>query len=915
MKLTLLGTLALAATLFQAAAQTAAPLPAGMHFVTSVEGITEYHLDNGLRVLVFPDPSKATITVNMTYLVGSRHEGSGERGMAHLLEHMLFKGSTAHTNIPSELTSHGARPNGSTDYDRTNYFETFQATDENLKWALDLESDRMVNSFIRKADLDSEMTVVRNEFEMGENSPISVLFERTLAAAYVWHPYGRAVIGNKSDIENVPIDKLKAFYVKFYQPDNAVLTVAGKVDVGTLLPLIESYFGKIPKPERTLEVTYTREPTQDGEREVTVRRVGDTYGIIDGYHVPAGSDKDFATIEVINSILTDNPSGRLYKALVDNKKAAQVFGFPMQQKEPGMALFAAILSKQDSMPEARKIILDTVESLAKEPPSKEEVDRARARLLKDIDVDLRNSERIGLYMSEWAAQGDWRLLYIDRDRIKQVTPEDVKRVAATYFKSSNRTIGEFIPDAKPDRAEVPAAPDVNALVKDYKGEAAMSQGEVFDSSPANIESRVKRLQLADGMKVSLLSKKTRGNSVNAVISLHFGTVSSLMGLDTAGSVAVSTLIRGTKEHNRQQIQDEFDRLKAQVRISGGADGLNVSIETGRDSLPAVLKLVAEILKEPAFPEQEFEQIRKEELTNADASKSEPQVMAFTGIQRTLFPYPKGDVRLAMTPEEETEELGKLKLEDVKNFYAKFAGASHGELAIVGDFDETAAAAEAKELFGSWKSTAPYERILYSYEKIAPSDKKMDAPDKANAVFLAGLRLPMSDGDADYPAMVLGNYMLGGGFLSSRLAVRIRQKDGLSYGVGSQFTASEKEKNASFRVYAISAPQNVAKVQTAMLEELARAIKDGFTADELKQAKSGWLQSRQLNRAEDAALARSLASHDYNDRTLAWDASLETKVGDLTSEQIDQALKANIKPDEISFVKAGDWKKAAETTTE
>jgi zinc protease len=190
MKLTLPGTLALAAALFQtvAPAQTAAPLPAGMHLVTSVEGITEYDLDNGLRVLVFPDPSKATITVNITYLVGSRHEGSGERGMAHLLEHMMFKGSTNHTNVPVELTSHGARPNGTTDYDRTNYFETFQATDENLKWALDLESDRMVNSFIRKADLDSEMTVVRNEFEMGENNPIGVLFERTLAAAYVWHP-------------------------------------------------------------------------------------------------------------------------------------------------------------------------------------------------------------------------------------------------------------------------------------------------------------------------------------------------------------------------------------------------------------------------------------------------------------------------------------------------------------------------------------------------------------------------------------------------------------------------------------------------------------------------------------------------------------------------------------------------------
>src|SRR3954471_244790 len=164
--------------------------------ITSVEGITEYKLANGLRVLVFPDPSKATITVNMTYLVGSRQEGSGERGMAHLLEHMVFKGSTKHTNIPQELTSHGARPNGSTSYDRTNYFETFQATDDNLKWALDLEADRMVNSFIRKADLDSEFTVVRNEFEMGENSPFNVLFDRAMSSAYTWHPYGRSVVGN-----------------------------------------------------------------------------------------------------------------------------------------------------------------------------------------------------------------------------------------------------------------------------------------------------------------------------------------------------------------------------------------------------------------------------------------------------------------------------------------------------------------------------------------------------------------------------------------------------------------------------------------------------------------------------------------------------------------------------------------------
>src|SRR5215813_4342620 len=277
-------------------------LPRGMEKLTSIEGITEFKLANGLHVLVFPDPSKSTITVNMTYLVGSRQEGSGERGMAHLLEHMVFKGSPKHPNIPQELTAHGARPNGTTSYDRTNYFETFQATDDNLKWALDLEADRMVNSFIRKSDLDSEFTVVRNEFEASENNSTGVLLQRAWSAAYVWHPYGRAVIGNRADIENVPIDKLQAFYKKFYEPDNAVLTVSGKVDEAKLLPMISDYFGPIPAPTRKLDTPYTIEPVQDGEREVTLRRTGDIQAVGAMYHVPAGSDPDFAAISVLMSL-------------------------------------------------------------------------------------------------------------------------------------------------------------------------------------------------------------------------------------------------------------------------------------------------------------------------------------------------------------------------------------------------------------------------------------------------------------------------------------------------------------------------------------------------------------------------------------------------------------------------------------
>jgi len=884
--------------------------PAGVTKVTSVEGITEYKLDNGLRVLLFPDPSKPTITVNITYLVGSRQEGAGEGGMAHLLEHMLFKGSPKHTNIPQELTAHGARPNGTTSWDRTNYFESFQASDENLKWALDLESDRMLNSFIKKEDFDKEFSVVRNEFEMGENRPFSVLFQHTMAAAYLVHSYGRPVIGNKSDVERVPMENLRAFYHKFYQPDNAILTIAGKIDEPKILALVNEYFGKIPRPARTLEGTHTVEPPQDGERLTVVRRVGDIQAVLAAYHIPDGANPDAAALEVLGGILGEDSSGRLYKALVDNKKAAEIFADSMQLNEPGLFLAGAVLNKTDSLESARDTLLDTIAAVAKEPPSKEEVDRAKTRLLKNVDISLRNAEGVGLFVSEWAAMGDWRLLFLDRDRIKNVTPDDVKRVAAAYFKPSNRTMGEFIPDAKPDRAEIPAKTDVAAAVKNYKGEAAMAQGEAFDASPKNIEARTERLTLPSGMKVSMLPKKTRGASVHAAIVLHFGTVDNLKGKDVIGVLAGSTLVRGTAKKNRQQIQDEMDRLKMQLRVSGDATGARMTIETAHDNLPAALRLAGEILKEASIPEDEFEQVRKAEITQIEAQRNEPQALAPMRLNRALYPFPRGDVRAQLSFDEELEDLGKAKVAEARQFYHDFYGASHAELAVVGDFDPAEAKKAVTELFGSFKSPAQYERLKTGFAKIAPVNETIETPDKANAMFIAGQRLNLSDSDANYPGLVLGNYMLGGGFLNSRLASRIRVKDGLSYGVGSMASAKSFEKDGQFTAYAIAAPQNVAKVETAFKEELNKALKDGFSASELDEDSVGWLQSRQVQRSEDGALAQILAARDYDGRTLVWDGELEGKVRALKLDDVNSALRHEIDPAGISIFRAGDFKKAA-----
>jgi zinc protease len=294
------------------APNAAAALPSGITQGASVEGITEYTLANGLKVLLFPDSGAAKTTVNVTYLVGSRQENYGETGMAHLLEHMLFKGTPTSGNQKEEMNKRGMRFNASTWYDRTNFHETFNASDADLEWALAMEADRMVNSKVARKDLDSEMTVVRNEMESGENDPWRIMIQRMIAASYDWHNYGKETIGARSDVEGVDIGRLQAFYHLYYQPDNAVLVVAGKFDPEKTLGWIAKDFGTIPKPARALPRLYTEEPVQDGERTVTVRRVGDAQLIGVEYHTVPGAHPDFVAIDALADVMTVEPAGRLY---------------------------------------------------------------------------------------------------------------------------------------------------------------------------------------------------------------------------------------------------------------------------------------------------------------------------------------------------------------------------------------------------------------------------------------------------------------------------------------------------------------------------------------------------------------------------------------------------------------------------
>lgn len=913
-------------------------LPPGVQKKASVGGITEYAYPNGLRVLLFPNPASPKITINVTYLVGSRHEGYGETGMAHLLEHMNFIETTNGRQIKNEIVSRGAAWNGTTSNDRTNYFETVPATPENLKWALSLEADRMVNVKFTKQILDTEMTVVRNEFERGENSPQSILRERVEATAYLWHNYGKSTIGSKDDLEKVPVERLAAFYRKYYQPDNAVLVITGRLDEAATLAAVNDAFGRIPRPTRVLDQTYTVEPAQDGERFVELRRVGEGQSVVIAYHGPAAGHPDSAALQVLAGIMSGaggrgprgggGSEGRLTKAIVDTHKADSAGMFVAQLYDPGLITLSAGLNKDQSLEEVRKLLISTVEGVVANPPTKEEIERVTTPMLRNLENSLSDPQSIATGALNTAiSQGDWRLMFLQHDRLKDISATDVVRVAKAYLKASNRTVGYFIPEAAPDRTVVPATPDLSSILKDYKSTIRVAQGEAFDPTPANIESRVVRSKLPNGMRVVMLPKQTDAGMVTGIIELRFGDQATLAGRNAAAQFAGALLSRGTKTKNREQLADAMRVLNARIQVSGGGGGgmaggrgrgpvgptsapnsAVASITAPADKFVAALRLAVEMLKEPAFAQDEFERIRLPRLKALENVQTEPTQLAAENLQRHLTPWKVGDVLYPMTREAQLAETNKVTLDDVKQFHAKYYGANYGVFAVTGPVDKAAVLAAATELLGSWNTSMAYQPLKPSFRQAPPLNTKIETPDKANAQFEAGLRFRLSDSDPDYPAMLLAGYMFGGP-ITSHISDRIRNREGLSYGANAR-VAIPAEGDAALLSGTVSLnPANGPKVEFSFTDELARTLKEGFTAKEVDAAKKAYLDARLVSRSQDAALLALLASHEQLGRTMKWDEQLEQKIASLTPEQITAAFRKHINASSLAIVKAGDFKAA------
>lgn len=877
--------------------------------VTTVEGIKEYELSNGLRVLLMPDESQTNIAVNIVYKVGSRHEGYGESGMAHLLEHMLFKQCKKFTDIKKAIADKGAQANGTTWYDRTNYYEILSASDENLRWAIDMESDRMVNSKILPEELKKEFSVVRNEFEIGENYPSSVLNERILSAMYLWHNYGKSTIGSKEDIERVKADNLRQFYKKYYQPDNAVLMIAGKFDEKKALAYVQQYFGPLPRPTRVLQPTYTVEPPQDGERNVTLRRTGDIQYIGMAYHTPPVADKDYPANDALIEILTNDPSGLLYKKLVDTKLASKISGYAMTLYDPGFTYFECEVPKDKNIEDAKQALFTTVDGIANATFTEEDLTRAKNTILKGIENNMSKTTNFAIALTEFVGAGDWRLWFLYRDRVEKLTVADIQAAAKKYYKPSNRTYGVFIPDAAPDRTVVSETPDIAKLLNGYKGKEVAAQKANFENNIVNIKKNTEYGTLPNGGKYALLEKPTKGDKINATMTLRFGDEKSLSNKSEVADLVADMLKTGTTTRTKKQISDELDKIKTDISFVSGSGTLNINLNTDRANLSAALAILEDLLLHPKFDEAEFDKVKLDSKADYEAAKSDPINIAQQKLGKLMSNYPKDHPFYAASTDESIEELEKVKLSDVKEFYKDFYGANNSVSSFVGEIDKPKVKSFLQDVFAKWNSKKSYQELEPKYFESKAVTESINTPDKTNAILIGGINLQVSRKHPDYPAMVMADNLLGGGaFLSSRIPQRLRENEGMSYGAGSFMNVQYKFNTGNWGVYALFNPIYKGRLDSAIRQEIDKALTGGFTDDELKKSVISFLEQNRTNLGNNEVLVSMLNSYMINNRDLMEFNTFEENLKALKLDAVNAALRKYFDKSKFTVVYGGDFDK-------
>ena len=859
-------------------------------------GIQEFALSNGLRVLLVENHSAPVVTVQVIYRVGSRNEAVGHTGSTHFLEHMLFRGTpnfnkSKGTQIAQVLNRIGANFNATTWLDRTTYYETVPA--DQLELALQIESERMQHAWIRDKDRQAEMTVVRNELERDENEPDSIMWKHLFAHAFVAHPYHHPTIGWHSDVEGVPTSRLRQFYKEFYHPNNASLILVGDFKTEAALAMVQGYFEPIPSSPRPIPAMYTAEFPQQGERRFEIRRPGQLGIVQMAWHVPPVEHIDSHALDVLQDVLSEGVNSRLYQALVEKHLAVYAGGYNLQLRDPGIFIISAKLSSESTHDQVEAAIDEVLRTIQETPPDERELSRVKSQTRAAFSYQRHGTHQLSSMLAEFEATSSWRYMVHYLEQLEKVTPEDVLRVARTYFKRDNRTVGRFVPAAAEEvdvsqRMQITAAPAVSAVQK--KKPAARGRSEITRQRFGNA--------------VLLAQENHLDNTVAIQGKLRGGQIFNPTGDSALSQLAAGMLKKGTQKRGKLELADALAQMGSSLDFRLGTDSVTFSLRCLSEHTEETLGLLREILREPVFDKGEFDKLKKQRIDRLKQRLDSTDAMAYDLLYRQLYPEPHFHYQPAVA--ELIAATEATTLADVEQFYHTYYGSGGMMVAGVGDLDPIGLHDFLCHAFADWN---PETRELPPIDDV-PLQAQGDVlvhgmPDKANVSIVLGHQTSLKRLDKDYFPAMLANHVLGQSSLSSRLGVRIRDELGLTYGIYSFFP--DVGRNAGpWAVSVTTHPDNVHAAIAETRKVTERFVKQGMTATELEEAKSSLIGSYLVHLTTNPEIAGRLLQLEQFGLGLDYFSKRAKEIQRVTHEQVLKALEHHVHPDRLTVAIAGNY---------
>jgi zinc protease len=893
-------------------------ISAGFTFIKSLGDIAEYRLDrNGLRILLRHDDSAPVATFMITYLVGSRNEAVGHTGATHLLEHMMFKGTPAFnkekgTQIAAMLQRIGAFKNATTWLDRTNYYET--VPDDQLELAMQIEADRMRYSLIRDEDRQLEMTVVRNEFERGENQPERVLRQRVFAHAYLAHPYHHSTIGWRADIEGVSTARLKEFYDTFYYPNNAVAVVVGRFDEEKVFALFEKYFAPLPAAPQPIPQVYTTEPAQQGEVRFEVNRAGQLSLVMIAHKVPPALHADTYALDVLATILSSGKTSRLYRALIDKNLAISQSTTAYQLRDPSLLLIQATLVSGITHKSVEDLILAELQNVIENGITENELEIALGKINAWLAYNRDGTYSFASHLNEAIASANWEFYVNYWEKAQCVTLAEVQRVAKTYLDRMNRTVGYFfpLPPEKTLSSYLPQTPAPNlascaASGPSFYFDQRRVEEEIEHDWPAamaaraKFKDRIRRHTLANSAHLLLLP-----TGVDQVVSLRgalrAGEVFNPAENYMIASLTAQMLSLGTQQLDTFAFAEKLERVGAQLSAGANTFHVNVSGRCLQKDLPLVIDLMRQMLREPRFDAEEFDKLKTRQRTRLQRRLEDTDYQAYVALARQVFPEAHPYWEPATT--ELIKQTEAATLEAAKKFHADNYGGSGLTLVFAGALPMEQIVGLMSNAFADWtggKTLAPIPRL--TPDKLG-ARKVVTIKDKANVDVTMGHASQVRPNDPDYFPLVIANRILGHSTLSSRLGLRIRDEAGLTYGVNSSLRTSN-HADGVWKIDLSLSPKDIARGLELVRAEIERLLHEGVSEKEVADEKSAMSGSFKVhNGFNSAALASQILISETEELGEDFMDSYEEKVSAVTLEQVNAAIRKYIRPENLHIAMAG-----------